>query len=374
MSESASQEEPKPAQEDGKEDKERKEEAPEVKEPTESSQSEPGSFALDTSSNEVETAADEIKSQEIHLEGQTKTSICSIKDSNTRVSKTLVVRKPAKVIFNLDPTALNSKLEQPWKKNFFERLEARAQAMQQKIIDKDNLKKELEKKAEKKLPRDNLAKEWFNAENMTLNTRAYLLDKLLPTLVPGVEKMLMQVEKKKLRAEVDNTTKFNPINHLGEYLMRNNPYYIKDSGMSGYQRVMRDVTEALKIHVPNTTGNRISKMKESIKQKREQRQCITEVKVQVANTRKQALQEQFSEWILDPKGMIPLVVIQNVLHEFFQNPDLHLEACCKQLDIADSMEPRLNKMEFTEVRSYIIHYLNQIILHGCHTHINLELN
>ncbi|XP_034883548.1 EF-hand calcium-binding domain-containing protein 5 [Mirounga leonina] len=371
MSESASQEEPKPAQEDGKEDKERKEEAPEVKEPTESSQSEPGSFALDTSSNEVETAADEIKSQEIHLEEQTKTSICSIKDSNTRVSKTLVVRKPAKVIFNLDPTALNSKLEQPWKKNFFERLEARAQAMQQKIIDKDNLKKELEKKAEKKLSRDNLAKEWFNAENMTLNTRAYLLDKLLPTLVPGVEKMLMQVEKKKLRAEVDNTTKFNPINHLGEYLMRNNPYYIKDSGMSGYQRVMRDVTEALKIHVPDTTGNRISKMKESIKQKREQRQCITEVKVQVANTRKQALQEQFSEWILDPKGMIPLVVIQNVLHEFFQNPDFHLEACCKQLDIADSMEPRLNKMEFTEyISSHIADFKSEmfenLLKHICH--------
>ncbi|XP_034496510.1 EF-hand calcium-binding domain-containing protein 5 [Ailuropoda melanoleuca] len=371
MSESASQEDPKPAQENGKEDKERKEEATEVEEPTESSQSVPGSSALDTRSNVAETAAAEIKSQEIHLEGQIKTSVCSMKDSNTRVSKNLVVRKPAKVIFNLDPTALNSKLEQPWKKNFFERLEARAQAMQQKIIDKDNLKKELEKKTEKTLPRDNLAKDWFNDEDMTLNTRAYLLDKLLPTLVPGVEKMLMQVEKKQLWAEVDNTTKFNPINHLGEYLMRNNPYYIKDSGMSGYQRVMRDITEDLKIHVPNTTGNRIRKMKESIKQKREQRQRVKEVKVQVANTRKQALQEQFSEWILDPKGMIPLVVIQNALHEFFQNPDFQLGACCKQLDIADTMEPRLNKAEFTEyISSHIADFKSEmfekLLKHLCH--------
>ncbi|XP_022279124.1 EF-hand calcium-binding domain-containing protein 5 isoform X10 [Canis lupus familiaris] len=309
MSESAFQEEPKPAQENGKEDKENKPEETEVKEPTESSQGVPGSSALDTSSNVAETEADEIKSQEIHLEGQSKTSVCSIKDSSTRVSKNFVVRKPAKVIFNLDPTALNSKLEQPWKKNFFERLEAKAQKMQQKIIDKDNLNKELEKKAEKNLPRDNLAKEWFNAESITLDSRAYLLDKLLPTLVPGVEKMLMQVEKKKLWAEGDITTKFNPNNHLGEYLMRNNPYYIKDSGMSGYQRVMRDVTEDLKIHVPNTVGNRVTKMKESIKQKREQRQFIKEVKVRVTKTRKQALQEQFSEWILDPKGTIPMVVV-----------------------------------------------------------------
>lgn len=187
----------------------------------------------------------------MHLEEQTETSVCSIK-----ASKNLVVRKPAKVIFNLDPASLNSKLEQPWKKKCLERLEAKARAMQQKIIDKDNLKKEQEKKAGKNLPRDNLAKEWFNADNTTLNTRAYLLDKLLPILVPGVEKMLMQVEKKQLWTEVDNTTRFNPINHLGEYLMRNNPYYIKDSGMSGYQRMMRDVTEDLKIHVPDTTGNR----------------------------------------------------------------------------------------------------------------------
>ncbi|XP_030151681.1 EF-hand calcium-binding domain-containing protein 5 [Lynx canadensis] len=371
MSEPASQEGSKPVQEKEKKRKKGKQEATEVKVPTDSSQSVPSSSALDTSSNVPETATDEIKSQEIHLEEQTKASTDLIKDSDTNVSKNFVVRKPAKVIFNLDPDVLNSKLEQPWKKNFYERMEARAQAMQQKIINKDNLKKELEKKAEKKFPRNNLAKEWFNTENMTLKTRAYLLDKLLPTLVPGVEKMLMQVEKKKLWAEVDITTKFDPINHLGEYLMRNNPYYIKDSGMSGYQRVMRDVTEELKIHVPNTIGNRVSKMKESIKQKREEREYINEVKIKVANTRKQALQEQFSEWILDPKGMIPVVVIQNVLHEFFQNPDFQLEACCKQLDIADSMGPRLNKMEFTEyISSYIADFKSEmfekLLKHLCH--------
>uniref|UniRef100_A0A673UNX6 EF-hand calcium binding domain 5 n=1 Tax=Suricata suricatta TaxID=37032 RepID=A0A673UNX6_SURSU len=370
MSESASQEEPKPAQEDGKENKERKWEATEVKGPTES-QSIPSSSALDTSSNVPETATDEVKSQEIHLEGQTKASADLIKDTDTNVSKNFVVRKPAKVIFNLDPAVLNSKREQPWKKNFYERVEARAQAMQQKITNKDNLKKELEKKAEQKLHRDNLAKEWFNTEKMTLNTRAYLLDKLLPTLVPGVEKLLMQVEKKQKWTEADITTKFDPTNHLGEYLMRNNPSYFKDSGLSGYQKMMRDVTEDLKIHIPNTSGNRVSKMKESIKQKREQRECINEVKVKVANTRKQALQEQFSEWILDPKGMIPMVVIQNVLHEFFQNPDFQLEACCKQLDIADSLGPRLNKMEFTEyISSYIADFksemFEELLQHFCH--------
>ncbi|XP_072795223.1 EF-hand calcium-binding domain-containing protein 5 isoform X3 [Vicugna pacos] len=368
MSESASQEEPKPAQENGKEDKEGKQEVTEVKEPIKSSQSILDSSALGTCSHVAGAAANKSKSQELNLEGQSDISRCSIKDSNTGASKNTVYRKPAKVIFHLDQTA---KPEQPWKKNLFERLQARTQAMQQKIIDKENLKKELEKKAEKNLPKDNLAKEWFNTENMTLNTRAYLLDKLLPTLVPGVEKTLMQVEKKKILAEVDIPTKFDPINHLGEYLMRNNPNYIKDSGMSGYQRVMRDVTEDLKIYVPNTIYNRVSKMKENVKQKREQREHLNKVKANVANTRKQALQEQFTEWILDPKGMIPMAVIQNVLHEFFQNPDFQLEECCKELDITDSMEPRLNKMEFIEfISSHIADFksemFEELLKHLCH--------
>lgn len=51
-------------------------------------------------------------------------------------------------------------------------------------------------------------------------------------------------------------------------------------------------------------------MKENVKQKRERRERVNEVKVKVASTRKKALQEQFSEWILDPKGMIPMAVVR----------------------------------------------------------------
>uniref|UniRef100_G1TRD5 EF-hand calcium binding domain 5 n=1 Tax=Oryctolagus cuniculus TaxID=9986 RepID=G1TRD5_RABIT len=147
--------------------------------------------------------------------------------------------------------------------------------------------------------------------------------------------MLTQMEKKKLQTEADIPTKFDPINHLGEYLMRNNPHYIKDQGMSGYQRVMRDVTEDLKIHVPDTVCNRVSKMKEKVKQKREQRESVSKVKVKVANMRKQALQEQFNEWILDPKGMIPLVVyisshIADFKSETFEELLKHLCHCADE--------------------------------------------
>ena len=59
-----------------------------------------------------------------------------------------------------------------------------------------------------------------------------------------------------------------------------------------------------------STSFRVSKIKENIKQKQEQKEYINDVKAKVANVRKQALQEQFNEWILDPKGMIPMVVVR----------------------------------------------------------------
>uniref|UniRef100_A0A8D1I0U8 EF-hand domain-containing protein n=1 Tax=Sus scrofa TaxID=9823 RepID=A0A8D1I0U8_PIG len=170
--------------------------------------------------------------------------------------------------------------------------------------------------------------------------------------------MLMQVEKKKLLTEADIPTKFDPINHLGEYLMRNNPNYIKDVEISGYQRVMRDVTEDLKMYVPNTIYNRVSKMKENIKQKREQRESINEVKVKVANTRKHALLEQFNEWILDPKGMIPMIVlissyITDFKSEMFEGLLKHLCHCADEFRAVIKADMR--RQMFAELFLYCDH-------------------
>ncbi|KAM6163661.1 EF-hand calcium-binding domain-containing protein 5 [Rhynchocyon petersi] len=277
-------------------------------------------MVTETSNNVAEETG--TKQQELKLDQQPE---LSVQESKIPVSENVVFRKSEKVTFRIDSPAEKPQLVQPWRKNLFERVEAKAQAMQKKIVEKDKLQKMLGGKAGKNLSEDNLANEWFNMEGTTLSTRAYLLDKLLPTLIPGMEKMLMQTEKKMHFEEVHSPAKFDPLNFLGEYLMRNNPNYANEK-TSGYQRVMRKVTEDLQVHVPDTIPNRVSKMKEIIKQKREQRERINKIKIKVAKARSQALEEQFNEWILDPEGTIPLAVIQNVLRDFFQNPDFQLEA------------------------------------------------
>lgn len=50
-------------------------------------------------------------------------------------------------------------------------------------------------------------------------------------------------------------------------------------------------------------------MKESVKQNRQQRESIDKIKFEVTNTRKQALEEMFKEWTVDPNEMIPLIVV-----------------------------------------------------------------
>ncbi|XP_037057390.1 EF-hand calcium-binding domain-containing protein 5 isoform X4 [Peromyscus leucopus] len=357
MSESTSQDQSKPNQDNGKGGKDQQQDSKDEKEPEETPTKTQSVPASETSSQAMEdTEEEEEKSQD--------------EDSHATF-RNVVFQKPAQVILGLDEYELKLKTQQPWKKNFHEIVEARAQIMQQNVLEKDSLKKEQEKKTAKNLPRDDLAKEWFNIESMTLSPRAYLLDKLLPTLIPGVEHMLMQVEKKKLLSRADIPTKFDPINYLGEYLMRNNTHYIKDPGMSGYQRVMKDVTEELKVHVPGTISNRVSNMKEKVKQKREQREYISTVKVKVATMRKQALEEQFSEWILNPRGMVPIVVVQNVLYDFFQKPDLNLESHCKDLIMIKSMEPGLNQQQFIQyISSHVANLKSEVfeklIKHLCH--------
>lgn len=149
------------------------------------------------------------------------------------------------------------KTDAQWKAVFYENVQQRALNLQNVKMGMFHKKKAQEEKTEKKVPVDGLSREWFDEEAMTLETRAYLLDKLLPTLVPGVEKLLKVAERKKaLEAETSEPSTFDPINFLGEYLMRCNPSYDVSSLPDPYVRGIKAVTEELKAQVLETTPNK----------------------------------------------------------------------------------------------------------------------
>ncbi|XP_060114950.1 EF-hand calcium-binding domain-containing protein 5 [Heteronotia binoei] len=246
-----------------------------------------------------------------------------------------------------------------WKGIFYENVQSRALNLQNVKVGKLRRNKAQQEKAEKKVPPDGLSREWFEEEAMTLETRAYLLDKLLPTLVPGVEKLLKVAERKKmLEAETEEPSTFDPINFLGEYLMRCNPAYDISALSDPYARGIKAVSEELKAQVPETTPNKLAHLKVLVEEKRKQREEVEEIKSRVKAMRKKALAIQFREWTLDTSLQIPLMLVQGALKSFLDNRTLPADATkglyARSLETIETLEVKVNKEEFAEyVFSYI---------------------
>ena len=108
----------------------------------------------------------------------------------------------------------------------------------------------------RRIAMEDMTKEWMSKDSVTMEHRAYMVDKVFPTLVLGVEKLLAEVDNKKLvnKSEPDNN--FNPLNYLAQYLMRNNPAYSNFSEASPYMHGLRQVSEQLRMQLMDYTGHK----------------------------------------------------------------------------------------------------------------------
>ena len=104
---------------------------------------------------------------------------------------------------------------------------------------------------------DCLAVEWFTDNGWVMEKRLFVVDKLLPTLVLGVEKLLTEANSKGLIEDNEPSPNFNPINYLGQYLMRNNPRYSNFSEASPYIHGLRQVSEKLRQQLLDFSDSRL---------------------------------------------------------------------------------------------------------------------
>ena len=108
----------------------------------------------------------------------------------------------------------------------------------------------------RKIPMEILAEQWLKHHAETAEMRAFLVDKILPTLIMGIEKLLTEVDNKGLALTELPDPNFNPLNYLAQYLMRNNPRYSNFSEASPYIRKIRSVGEELKQQLFDIDENR----------------------------------------------------------------------------------------------------------------------
>lgn len=172
--------------------------------------------------------------------------------------------------------------------------------LDEKISIRQFEKRQLEK-TKLQLSVDILAKEWLESQFFDLDTRVYLLDKLLPTLVLGLEKLLVEVGKRPPEKH------FNPINYLAQYLMRNNPRYSNFPEASPYVRGLRKICEELRQTMLNQ--DRLAAMKADMQRRREEA-AEMERKQEELERRKAVITEQCMKW-KESKESVSVVPVSN---------------------------------------------------------------
>ena len=169
---------------------------------------------------------------------------------------------------------------------------------------------EVERATHSKVPLELLAREWLNEQNASNETRSYMVEKLLPTLVIGLEKLLDEVSIRGLEDSTLPQADFNPVNFIAQYLMRNNPRYSNFAEAHPYCRTMRQVSEELKKVAYAIDENRLAELRSSTKLRREERDRHEAMKVAEEKRRRGLIKDAYLQWMLQSEEGISVAEVR----------------------------------------------------------------
>eukprot|EP00794_Sanderia_malayensis_P014064 gene14064-15530_t len=223
------------------------------------------------------------------------------------------------------------------------------------------VEKELDQIVARQVPFDILTNDWFKDKNISRSQRVYLLEKLIPTLVLGVEKLVTVAAKKNLIGSESTSKDFNPINYLAQFLMRNNPRYSNFAEAVPYTRSINKLLDELKTEAYNQEENRLAKMKTSAKRRKEERSKTEKYNFLTDTGRSEMLQELCLHWTEEVNNVILLHLIQNALKSFQDYAQGLPEDQKTQMDIKSirdvgDIDAEENVINFSEFQKIISDY------------------
>jgi hypothetical protein len=134
---------------------------------------------------------------------------------------------------------------------------------------------------------DVLAGDWLDNIGASVELRRYLVEKLFPTLVMGLERLLVEADKRgELSAVSDDVPHnedvsaqhaiegsvfihpLNPVDFVAQYLMRNNPKYSNFAEASPYMQSLKVIEQELQARAYELSGNRAARLSAEVDRRR----------------------------------------------------------------------------------------------------------
>lgn len=161
-----------------------------------------------------------------------------------------------------------------------------------KILSKEKVQEDQAKSLEqaRQIPLDVLASEWLTA-GTSIELRCYMVEKLLPTLMLSLEKLLSDATKKGLIDIEQLDSRINPVNLLAQNLMRNNPRFVVSSNTSPYMVSLKAIQEELQQRAYTIKESRMAK----VRAEAEARRKIAEEKTRIERLAQETRFAIFSE-------------------------------------------------------------------------------
>ena len=184
---------------------------------------------------------------------------------------------------------------------------------QEKLVSVREARRKLspeERKAASKVSLEVLADEWLTQQKASLEMRCYLVENLLPTLVIGLEKLLMEASSRNLVTTTEQQPDFNPVNFVAQYLMRNNPRYSNFEEAHPYCKSMKQVAKELKRVAYSVEENKLAELKAKSMERCEVRRIEEERRMKMLSKRKELLRDNvYSKWLFDEEQSVDVLLV-----------------------------------------------------------------
>ncbi|KAM3183040.1 hypothetical protein ACTXT7_011150 [Hymenolepis weldensis] len=225
--------------------------------------------------------------------------------------------------------------------------------------------------------------------NCTLSTkiRKYLAEKLLPTVVLGLEHVIREADRRGLcksvesevggeKMEVRMDVNFNPLNRLAQFLMRNNPKYynpIINTCRSPYAKAMQQVVDQLKRKLFLQSGSDLAKYTSDSENRKDNMEAEKKLKGQDLADKLRLIEPVFDCFRLVDKNAINSVIIQESVRSFMHivmKMPLDLSLILHPIIYIENVEEKVGNYTLTEFMTYVMFYVQPLSMEAFRTFVD----